>query len=92
MNKLHSYFLSLKTSDPYFNVSYILMMLMMALLPFTTFFMWPIGVLLMLIWAFQGNWREKWENFKTNDGIPYGFFLLGITMKNFSRALMTFMS
>ena len=80
MNKLHSYFLSLKTSDPYFNVSYILMMLMMALLPFTTFFMWPIGVLLMLIWAFQGNWREKWENFKTNDGIPYGFFLLGICL------------
>lgn len=80
MNKLHSYFLSLKTSDPYFNVSYILMMLMMALLPFTTFFMWPIGVLLMLIWAFQGNWREKWENFKTNDGIPYGFFLLSICL------------
>ena len=80
MNKLHSYFLSLKTSDPYFNVSFILMMLMMALLPFTTFFMWPIGVLLMLIWAFQGNWREKWENFKTNDGIPYGFFLLGICL------------
>ena len=80
MNKLHSYLLSLETSDPYFNVSYILMMLMMALLPFTTFFMWPIGVLLMLLCFFQGNWREKWENFKINDGIPYGCFLLGICL------------
>lgn len=56
------------------------MMVMMVLLPFTTFFMWPIGILLMLLWIFQGNWREKWENFKTNNGIPYGFFLLSICL------------
>ena len=80
MNKLQTYFQSLQTSDPYFNVSFVLMMLMMALLPFTTFFMWPIGILLMLLCVFQWNWREKWENFKQNDGIPYGFFLLGICL------------
>lgn len=53
---------------------------MMALLPFTVFFMWPIGILLTLIWIIQGNWREKWENFKANDGIPYGLFLLSICL------------
>ena len=56
------------------------MMLMMALLPFTTFFMWPIGITLMVLWIFQWNWREKWENFKLNDGVPYGFLLLGICL------------
>lgn len=80
MNRLHTYFSSLQTPDPFFNVSFILMMLMMALLPFTTFFMWPIGIILMLLCIFQNNWREKWENFKTNDGIPYGFFLLSICL------------
>ena len=78
MNKIQIYLQSLQTPDPYFNISFVLMMLMMALLPFTTFFMWPIGILLMLLCVAQWNWREKWENFKNNDGIPYGFFLLGI--------------
>lgn len=80
MNKLHSYLQTLQTTDPFFNISFILMSLMMVLLPFTTYFMWPIGILLMLLWLAQGNWREKWENFKVNDGIPYGFFLLGICL------------
>lgn len=80
MNKVHNYIQSLQTPDAFFNISYVLMMLMMVLLPFTTYFMWPIGILLMLLWIFQGNWREKWENFKINDGIPYGFFLLGICL------------
>lgn len=80
MNKLSTYWSSLRTSDVYFNISYALMMIMMALLPFTTFFMWPIGVMLMLLWICPGTWREKWENFKQNDGIPYGFFLLGICL------------
>lgn len=80
MNRLTAYCQSLRTPDAFFNISYILMLFMMAMLPFTTFFMWPIGVSLMLLWVCQGNWREKWENFKTNDGIPYGFFLLGICL------------
>ena len=80
MNKLSAYWSSLRTTDVYFNISYCLMMLMMVLLPITTFFMWPIGVMLMLLWICSGNWREKWENFKQNDGIPYGFFLLGICL------------
>ena len=56
------------------------MMLMMALLPITTFFMWPIGITLLVLWICPWNWREKWENFKQNDGIPYGFFLLCICL------------
>lgn len=80
MNKALQYCQSLRTPDVYFNISFVIMMFMMALLPFTTFFMWPIGILLMLLWVLKGNWREKWENFKTNDGIPYGFFLLGICL------------
>lgn len=78
MNKIKTFFQSLHTPDPFFNISYFVMMLMMALLPITTFFMWPIGVTLMLLWLVQWNWREKWANFKANDGIPYGFFLLGV--------------
>lgn len=78
MNKISSFFQSLRTDDAFFNVSYIIMMLMMVLLPFTIFFMLPFGIQLMLLWICQWNWREKWENFKANDGIPYGFFLLGI--------------
>lgn len=78
MNKLSTYLQSLRTTDTFFNVSYVLMMLMMAALPFTTYHMWPIGATLMLLWICQWNWREKWENFKANDGIPYGLFLLGV--------------
>ena len=78
MNKIAAYCQSLHTPDLFFNISYALMLPMMALLPITTFFMWPIGVSLLVLWVCQGNWREKWENFKQNDGIPYGFFLLGI--------------
>lgn len=80
MNKLSAYWSSLRTSDVYFNISYAVMMLMMVLLPFTVYFMWPIGVTLLVLWICQWNWREKWENFKQNDGIPYGFFLLGICL------------
>ena len=78
MNKISSYLQSLRTPDPFFNISYVVMMLMMALLPITTYFMWPFGVILMLLFICNWNWREKWENFKANDGIPYGFFLLGV--------------
>lgn len=56
------------------------MVLIMALLPFTTYLMWPFGILLMLLWIAQGQWRAKWENFKANDGIPYGIFLLAICL------------
>lgn len=78
MNRTISYIKALHTPDVFFNISFLLMIPMMVLLPFTTFFMWPIGIALMLLWLCQWNWREKWENFKINDGIPYGFFLLGI--------------
>lgn len=78
MNKVHNYLQKLQTPNAFFNISYVLMMLMMILLPFSTYFMWPIAILLILLWISEGNWREKWENFKINDGIPYGFFLLGI--------------
>lgn len=78
MNKLSAYWQSLRTPDVYFNISYALMMPMMLLLPFTVFHMWPIGAALIVLWVCQWNWREKWENFKQNDGIPYGLFLLCI--------------
>lgn len=78
MNKILDYFQSLRTPDVFFNISYIIMMFMMVTLPITIFFMWPIGIMLMLVWICQWNWREKWENFKANDGIPYGLFLLSI--------------
>ena len=78
MNKLSTYWQSLRTPDVYFNISYALMMPMMLLLPFTVFHMWPIGAALIVLWVCHWNWREKWENFKQNDGIPYGLFLLGI--------------
>ena len=80
MNKLSAYCQSLRTQDVFFNISYILMMIMMGLLPITTYLMWPIGITLLVLWICQWNWREKWENFKANDGIPYGFFLLGICL------------
>ena len=80
MNKIQNLLHSLQTPNAFFNISYVLMVMMMVLLPFTTFFMWPIGILLMILWISEGNWREKWENFKTNNGIPYGFFLLGICL------------
>ena len=80
MNKLSVYLSSLRTPNVYFNISYAVMIPMMVTLPFTAFFMWPIGIALMVLWVCQWNWREKWENFKQNDGIPYGFFLLGICL------------
>ena len=78
MNKLSAYCQSLRTQDAFFNISYVLMMLLMAFLPFTTYHLWPIGIGLFVLWVSQWNWREKWENFKANDGIPYGIFLLCI--------------
>lgn len=78
MNKISSRLQSLRTPDPFFNISYVVMMFMMATLPITIFFMWPVAIILMLLWICQWNWREKWENFKANDGIPYGLFLLGV--------------
>ena len=78
MNNIREYCQSLRTPDAYFNISYVIMMFMMATLPITIFFMWPVGILLMLVWICQWNWREKWENFKANDGIPYGLFLLSV--------------
>ncbi len=56
------------------------MILALASLPFTTYLMWPIAILLVVLWVAQGDWRGKWENFKANDGIPYGFFLFGICL------------
>lgn len=80
MNRLTAFCQSLRTPDPFFNISYALMLPMMLLLPYTTFFMWPIGIALTALWIGQWNWHEKWENFKANDGIPYGFFLLCICL------------
>ena len=80
MNRLRTYCQSLRTPDRIFNATFILMVLIMALLPFTTYLMWPFGILLMLLWIIQGQWRAKWENFKDNDGIPYGIFLLAICL------------
>lgn len=78
MNSIRTYCHDLRTPDRLFNVSFIIMVLTMALLPFTTYLMWPFSILLMLLWIAQGQWRAKWENFKANDGIPYGIFLLTI--------------
>ncbi len=80
MSKIKTYFQSLQTEDPFFNITFWLIALMLLLLPHTTFFMWPFSVILSLVWLIQWNFREKWQNFKTNDGIPYGFFLFGICL------------
>lgn len=78
MNNFRDYCQSLRTPDAFFNISYVIMMFMMATLPITIFFMWPVAIILMLLWICQWNWREKWENFKANDGIPFGLFLLSV--------------
>jgi O-antigen ligase len=80
MNNAVPYRQLLHTGNALFNASFILMALALVLLPFTTWFMWPIAVLLVILWAAQGNWRGKWADFKANDGIPYGLFLLGICL------------
>ena len=78
MSSLRTYLQSLRTGNALFNVMFIILLLTVALLPFTTWFMWPIAVLLVILWAAQGDWRGKWADFKANDGIPYGLFLLGV--------------
>ena len=80
MNNFATYCQSLRTSDKYFNASFIILLLAMATIPFTTFLMWPLGILLMLLWIAQGQWHAKWANFKANDGIPYGIFLFLICL------------
>lgn len=80
MSSFRTYVELFRTPDRLFNASFLLLMLAMALMPFTIYFMWPIGILLVLLWALQGKWREKWENFKANDGIPYGLFLFAICL------------
>ena len=67
MNSLRAYVQSLRTPDRLFNASFLLLTLTMALLPFTVYWMWPIGILLVILWAALGDWRGKWENFKAND-------------------------
>ena len=80
MNSLRTYVQSLRTPDRLFNASFLLLTLTMALLPFTVYWMWPIGILLVILWAALGDWRGKWENFKANDGIPYGLFLFAVCL------------
>lgn len=80
MSSLRTYLQSLRTDNALFNIMFIILMLTVALLPFTTWFMWPIAVLLVILWAAQGDWRGKWADFKANDGIPYGLFLFGICL------------
>ena len=80
MSRIRTYCQSLRTDNALFNATYIVLLFTMALLPFTTWFMWPIGILLLILWAAQGDWRGKWAHFKANDGIPYGLFLLAICL------------
>ena len=80
MSRIRTYCQSLRTDNALFNATYIVLLFTMALLPFTTWFMWPIGILLLILWAAQGDWRGKWTHFKANDGIPYGLFLLAICL------------
>lgn len=78
MSSLRIYLQSLRTGNALFNVMFIILLLTVALLPFTIWFMWPIAILLVILWAAQGDWRGKWADFKANDGVPYGLFLLAI--------------
>ena len=80
MSSLRTYLLSLRTGNALFNVMFVILLLTVALLPFTTWFMWPTAILLLILWAAQGDWRGKWADFKANDGIPYGIFLLAICL------------
>lgn len=80
MNSALTYLKSLRSGNRLFDATFILLGLTMLILPFTTWLMWPTGVLLVILWLAQGDWRGKWANFKANDGFPYGLFLLSVCL------------
>lgn len=78
MSRISDFIRGYLTENHFFNVSFCIMAIVMLTLPFTTFFMWPAAVLLVLSFFLENNWKEKWQYFKENLGVPYGLMLLGI--------------
>ena len=50
----------------HFFISYFLLLLAAATMPFTRYLMLPIELALLLNWLAEWNWKEKWENLKNN--------------------------
>ncbi len=78
MNKIKSYINNYLTENPYFNISFCVWIFIVITLPFTTFFMWPAAIVLLLSLLFENSWKQKIYNFKENLGVPYGLFLIFI--------------
>lgn len=72
----------------HFNIFYGLLLLVAATLPFTTYLMLPIVILMLLNWIIEWNWKGKWETIRSEKRLPafiifssicliaiYGFFI-----------------
>lgn len=72
----------------HFNVSYVLLLIAVATLPFTNWALLPVACLMFVNWMVEWNWKEKWSNLRHNASTPtiiilfsvyllaiYGFFL-----------------
>lgn len=72
----------------YFNLTFFLLLIAAASLPFTTWLMPIIAGLMLIVWIAEWNWKEKWQNIRKNASIYtivvffaiyliliYGFFL-----------------
>lgn len=83
----------------HFNIFLILLLIAAASLPFTNFLMLPVAGLMLVNWAAEWNWKDKWRNMRQNATpatlitlfsiyliVIYGFFL----SYNKGRALAAF--
>jgi len=76
----------------HFFITYCLLIIAMASMPFTRYLMLPIELALLLNWIVEWNWKEKCENLK-NNGLYYylwlflAFYLLAIIGLTYSTNL-----
>lgn len=58
------------TDSVHFNIFYVLLCIAMVTLPLTNWLMLPVAVLMLLNWIIEWNWKEKWQNVKSQKAIP----------------------
>lgn len=68
------------TDSVHFNIFYVLLCIAMVTLPLTNWLMLPIGVLMLLNWIVEWNWKEKWQNIKSQDAVPAFICFLAICL------------
>ena len=61
---------ALFSEDRHFNILFVLLMLALVSLPITNGLMLPIAIAMLVNWATEWNWREKWENVKAHQAVP----------------------